>query len=125
MAAVLRRGAIAAQVGTALLLADEAGTNAAHRAALKNPEFDATLVTRAFSGRYARGLANNFTRLLDHVAPLGYPEVHQMTKPIRAAAVQADDPHGTNLWAGSAHRKTRPGPAADIIASLTPDVCSA
>ncbi|CFT14329.1 oxidoreductase [Mycobacterium tuberculosis] len=48
-----------------------------------------------------------------------------MTKPIRAAAVQADDPHGTNLWAGSAHRKTRPGPAADIIASLTPDVCSA
>lgn len=111
--------------GTALLLADEAGTNAAHRAALKNPEFDATLVTRAFSGRYARGLANNFTRLLDHVAPLGYPEVHQMTKPIRAAAVQADDPHGTNLWAGSAHRKTRPGPAADIIASLTPDVCSA
>lgn len=95
------------------------------RAALKNPEFDATLVTRAFSGRYARGLANNFTRLLDHVAPLGYPEVHQMTKPIRAAAVQADDPHGTNLWAGSAHRKTRPGPAADIIASLTPDVCSA
>lgn len=125
VAAVLRRGAIAAQVGTALLLADEAGTNAAHRAALKNPEFDATLVTRAFSGRYARGLANNFTRLLDHVAPLGYPEVHQMTKPIRAAAVQADDPHGTNLWAGSAHRKTRPGPAADIIASLTPDVCSA
>lgn len=81
VAAVLRRGAIAAQVGTALLLADEAGTNAAHRAALKNPEFDATLVTRAFSGRYARGLANNFTRLLDHVAPLGYPEVHQMTKP--------------------------------------------
>ncbi|SON62410.1 Putative monooxygenase [Mycobacterium simulans] len=121
IAAVLRRGAVAAQVGTALLLADEAGTNTAHRVALKNPEFDSTLVTRAFSGRYARGLANNFTRLLDHVAPLGYPEVNQMTKPIRAAAIQAEDPHGTNLWAGTAYREARPGPAADVIASLTPD----
>ncbi|GAB7143689.1 nitronate monooxygenase [Mycobacterium riyadhense] len=121
VAAVLRRGAVAAQVGTALLLADEAGTNLPHRQALKNPEFDSTLVTRAFSGRYARGLANNFTRLLDHVAPLGYPEVNQMTKPIRAAAIQAEDPHGTNLWAGTAYREARPGPAADIVASLTPD----
>lgn len=121
VAAVLRRGAVAAQVGTALLLADEAGTNSAHRVALKNPEFDSTLVTRAFSGRYARGLANNFTRLLDHVAPLGYPEINQMTKPIRAAAIQAEDPHGTNLWAGTAYRDARPGSAADIIAALTPD----
>lgn len=124
IAAVLRRGAVAAQVGTALLLADEAGTNPAHRLALKNPEFDSTLVTRAFSGRYARGLANNFTRLLDQVAPLGYPEVHQMTKPIRAAAVEADDPHGTNLWAGTAYREAQSGTAADIVAALTPDVRS-
>jgi len=122
IAAVLRRGAVAAQVGTALLLSDEAGTNSAHRVALKNPQFDSTLVTRAFSGRYARGLANNFTRLLDHVAPLGYPEVHQMTKPIRAAAVEADDPHGTNLWAGAAYREARPAPAGQIIASLDPNL---
>lgn len=120
VAAVLRGGAVAGQIGTALLLSDEAGTNPAHRVALKNPEFDSTLVTRAFSGRYARGLANNFTRLLDHVAPLGYPEVNQMTKPIRAAAVEANDPHGTNLWAGTAYRQARSGPAADIVASLTP-----
>ncbi|WP_373141637.1 nitronate monooxygenase [Mycobacterium marinum] len=124
VAAVLRRGAVAAQVGTALLLADEAGTSSVHRVALKNPEFDSTLVTRAFSGRYARGLANNFTRLLDRVAPLGYPEVNQMTKPIRAAAIEADDPHGTNLWAGTAYRAAQAGPAADIVAALAPDVWS-
>jgi nitronate monooxygenase len=122
IATVLRRGAVAAQVGTVLLLSDEAATNSAHRVALKNPQFDSTLVTRAFSGRYARGLANNFTRLLDHLAPLGYPEVNQMTKPIRAAAVEADDPHGTNLWAGTAYREARPAPAAEIIASLDPNV---
>ncbi|MBW0019296.1 MAG: nitronate monooxygenase [Mycobacterium sp.] len=122
VAAALDRGAVAAQVGTALLLADEAGTNPVHRAALKLPEFSDCLVSRAFSGRYARGLANNFTRLLDHVAPLGYPEVNQMTEPIRAAAVDADDPHGTNLWAGTAYRKAMPGPVAEIVASLNPGV---
>ncbi len=120
VAAVLRRGAVAAQIGTALLLADEAGTHPAYRVALKNPQFDSTVVTRAFSGRYARGLANNFTRLLDHVAPLGYPEVNQMTKPIRAAAIQMEDPHGTNLWAGEAYRDARTGPAADIVTALAP-----
>jgi nitronate monooxygenase len=118
VAGVLRRGAVAAQVGTALLLSDEAGTNSTHRSALKHPLFTATTVTRAFSGRYARGLENEFTRLLDRVAPLGYPEVNQMTSPIRQAAVEVDDPNGTNLWAGTAFREARTGPAADIIASL-------
>jgi nitronate monooxygenase len=118
VAGVLRRGAVAAQVGTVLLLSDEAGTNAAHRAALQNPQFSNTLVTRAFSGRYARGLENDFTRLLDQVAPLGYPEVNQMTTPIRRAAVAADDPHGTNLWAGTAYGEARCGRAADIVKKL-------
>lgn len=118
IAGVLSRGAVAAQVGTALMLSDEAGTNSAHRSALTHPYFTKTLVTRAFSGRYARGLENDFTRLLDDVAPLGYPEVNQMTAPIRAASVAADDPHGTNLWAGTGFAKARAGAAADILADL-------
>jgi nitronate monooxygenase len=118
VAGVLRRGAVAAQVGTALLLSDEAGTNAAHRGALQNSQFSNTVLTRAFSGRYARGLENDFTRLLNDVAPLGYPEVNQMTTPIRRAAVAADDPHGTNLWAGTAYRDVRCGRAADIVKTL-------
>jgi nitronate monooxygenase len=118
VAAVLRRGAVAAQIGTALLLAEEAGTNAAHRSALGHPQFDTTVVTRAFSGRYARGLANDFTRMLDRIAPLGYPEINQMTSPIRRAAVELEDPHGTNLWAGTAYRLARTGPAKDIVSTL-------
>lgn len=118
VAGVLRRGAVAAQVGTALLLSDEAGTNSAHRGALRNPYFTQTMVTRAFSGRYARGLENEFTRLLDELAPLGYPEVNQMTSPIRVAAVARDDPNGTSLWAGTAFATARTGTAADIVASL-------
>jgi nitronate monooxygenase len=118
VAAVLRRGAAAAQIGTALLLADEAGTNEAHRSALGHPQFDNTVVTRAFSGRYARGLANDFTRMLDHIAPLGYPEVNQMTSPIRRAAVELEDPHGTNLWAGTAYRQAVAAPTKDIVDKL-------
>lgn len=118
VADVLNRGAVAAQVGTALLLSDEAGTNAAHRAALHHPEFVSTVVTRAFSGRYARGLENDFTRLFDNVAPLGYPEVNQMTTPIRKASAALEDPHGTNLWAGTAYRSAGSGPAADIVKTL-------
>ena len=119
VAAVLDRGAVAAQIGTALLLSDEAGTNPAHRTAMRNPLYGKTIVTRAFSGRYARGLENEFTRLLDNVAPLGYPEVNQMTSPIRTAAAALEDPNGMTLWAGTSFRQARPGPAADIIAGLT------
>ncbi|HTM84095.1 MAG TPA: nitronate monooxygenase, partial [Mycobacterium sp.] len=115
------------QVGTALLLSDEAGTNAVHRAALHHAQSASTdspgkavntIVTRAFSGRYARCLVNDFTDRFDAVAPPGYPEVNQMTSPIRKAAVGAGDPNGTSLWAGIAHREIRGGPAADIVAAL-------
>ncbi len=120
VAGVLRRGAVAAQVGTALLLSDEAGTSQAHRTAMQNQLFGRTIVTRAFSGRYARGLENEFIRLFDNVAPLGYPEVNQMTLPIREAAADREDPQGMNLWAGTSFRNAQPGPVADIVASLTP-----
>lgn len=121
VAGVLRRGAVAAQVGTALLLSDEAGTNTGQRVAMKNQLFSKTIVTRAFSGRYARSLENEFIRLFDNVAPLGYPEVNQMTLPIREAAAEREDPQGMSLWAGTSFRKAQPGPVADIVASLTPD----
>ncbi len=118
VSAVLTQGAVAAQIGTALLLADEAGTNAAHRAALNSSEFTDTVITRAFSGRYARGLENDFTRRFDGIAPFGYPEVNQMTSPMRKAAVAAGDPHGTNLWAGTAFNLATARPAAVIVSEL-------
>ena len=119
VAGVLRRGAVAAQIGTALLLSDEAGTNKGQRTAMMNPLHAKTIVSRAFSGRYGRGLENTFTRLLNDVAPLGYPEVNQMTLPIREAAADWEDPNGMALWAGASFQEARSGPVADIIAGLT------
>lgn len=119
---VLGLGASAAQAGTAFLLCDEAGTNSVHRQALSDPQFTHTVLTCAFSGRYARGLANGFTDRFDPVAPLGYPEVNQITGAMRRAAVAAGDPHGTNLWAGTAWRAIQEGSAAQIVAALTEEL---
>jgi nitronate monooxygenase len=118
---VLNRGAVAAQVGTALMLSDEAGTHPAHRAAMKNPLYAKTIVSRAFSGRYGRSLENKFIRQLDRLAPLGYPEVNQMTAPIRAAAADWEDPEAMTLWAGTAFAQAQAGPAGDIVAILAGD----
>lgn len=122
VAAVLNAGAVAAQVGTALLLSDEAGTNAVSRAALVDPRFTETGVTRAFSGRYARGLKNRFMENHDATAPFGYPQVHYLTGPVRAAAVKSADPHSSNTWAGTGFRHATTGPAAAIVEALTAQV---
>ena len=116
--AVLALGAVAAQCGTAFLLADEAGTSAPHRAALADPAAT-TELTRAFSGRWARGIRNRF--LTEHAdAPAGYPAIHHVTRPLRAAAAKAGDAGGLNLWAGQAFPLAHPASATDIVRSLAP-----
>ncbi|MCV7301375.1 nitronate monooxygenase [Mycobacterium barrassiae] len=116
---VLQSGAVAAQLGTAFLLADEAGSSPVHRAALIDPQFTETVVTRAFSGRYARGLRNRFVDEHETQAPFGYPEVHYLTSPVRAASVRAGDPHAVNVWAGTGFRHAKAGSVAEIVENLT------
>lgn len=118
VAKVIAAGAVAAQLGTAFLLADEAGSSPVHRAALTDARFTETVVTKAFSGRYARGLHNRFVDDHESHAPLGYPQVHYLTSPVRAAAVRAGDPDGTNVWAGTGFRKIRSGSVAEIMGGL-------
>lgn len=119
VAGVLELGAVAAQVGTAYLLADEAGTNPLQRATVGDRTFEATEVTRAFTGRWARGLANRF--VLDHRdAPAGYPQLHHLTAPLRSAAVAARDADVAHFWAGTGHARARAGSAAEITRSLVP-----
>jgi nitronate monooxygenase len=116
---VIRAGAVAAQLGTAFLLSDEAGSSPVHRAALVDPQFTETAVTKAFSGRFARGLHNRFIDQHEAEAPFGYPEIHYLTSPVRAAAVRAGDPHATNIWAGTGFKRIKAAPVAEIMAGLT------
>jgi nitronate monooxygenase len=115
LAAVLAAGARAAQIGTAFLLCPEAGTSEPYRHAIR--EGGATEITRAFTGRRARGIANRF--LSEHRgAPSAYPEIHYATAPIRAAARKRGDSEDLNLWAGQAHALAREEPAAGVVARL-------
>ena len=110
---------MAAQIGTAYLLAEEAGTNATHRTALEDPRLTETALTRAYTGRWARGLANRF--MADHAdAPAGYPHLHHLTSPLRRAAAVAGDLQVAHLWAGTGHAHARAAGAADITRSLAP-----
>jgi nitronate monooxygenase len=107
-------GAVAVALGTALLCSREAATSPVHRRALLDGLFDDTVITRAFSGRYARGLRNRFAREHDD-APAAYPEIHHLTRPLRAAATAAGDPDVPNLWAGTGWRSATAEPAATIV----------
>jgi nitronate monooxygenase len=113
VAGALAAGASAAQVGSALMLTKEAGTNNAQREAFGR---DApTALTRAFSGRRARGIVNRFLREHDAAAPKGYPQIHYATAPLRAAARAAGDADGLNLWAGESYRLARAEPAGELV----------
>jgi nitronate monooxygenase len=113
VAAVLGAGAVAAQIGSALLLTSEAGTSPVHRQALTG---DAeTRLTRAFTGRSARGIVNRFLLEHDPFAPRAYPELHYATAPIRAAARELGDPDGVNLWAGMGYRPARDASASELV----------
>ena len=113
LAAVLCAGASAGQIGTALMLAPEAGTSDAQRARTAEP--GPTRVTRAFTGRPARGIVNRFMVEHDAAAPLAYPEIHHVTSPLRAAARKRGDADAFNLWAGQAHELAQARPASEIV----------
>jgi len=115
--AVLRAGAVAAQLGTAFLRTDQSGAKQLHKDALADPHFTRTRLTRAFTGRQARALENEFVR--DHPeAPEAYPAVHNLTAPIRAAATAAGDAERLNLWAGTGWQKAHAGPVAAVVHGL-------
>jgi nitronate monooxygenase len=116
IAGVLAAGAAAAQLGTALMRTPEAGTPPGHRELMAAGDRP-TGVTRAYSGRTARGIVNRFQ--LSHVdAPSAYPQVNHLTAPLRAAARADGDAEAYNLWAGQAYPLTSDRPAAELIGSL-------
>ena len=123
VAAVLSAGAAAAQLGTAFMRCPEAGTAAAHRDALASET--PTALTRAFSGRTARGIVNRFLREHSADAPAAYPELHHLTAPLRSAARERGDAGGFHLWAGQAHALAGEEPAGELVRRLAGEAAAA
>ena len=115
--AALQAGAALAACGTAFLLADEAGTPAPYRHALLEGTRD-TVLTRAYSGRVARGLRTTLTGGVH--SPLPFPHQNALTRSLRVAGAQAGHADLLSLWAGEGYRQARTAGAAQIVADLTP-----
>lgn len=121
IAAALALGAAGVQMGTAFLTTEEAGIAAAHKAAILGTREDRTRVTRAFSGRPARGIVNRFMLEMEESAILPYPLQNALTRPLRNAAAAQGRADLLSLWAGQGLRLARREPAADLVARLAAD----
>jgi nitronate monooxygenase len=124
IARALALGASAAQLGTAFLACPEAGTPEAYRREILSARTDTTVVTRAFSGRPARGLRNAFIEkvegLEDFILP--FPMQNVLTRPMRTAAARADNSGFLSLWAGQGVTRARQLPAAVLIERLVAEM---
>ena len=120
----LALGARAVQMGSAFLVCDESGINPAYRHALLHAGDRPTRLTRAFSGRYARGLENRFMREMETVEKQfpAYPVQNALTMPIRSAAAAMGDPELMSLWAGTDIRRARPMPVARLMQTLVAEM---
>ncbi|MFG6412746.1 NAD(P)H-dependent flavin oxidoreductase [Roseateles sp. DC23W] len=119
VAAAQALGASAATVGTAFLMVDECPLSSAYRTALLAARDADSTLTRAFSGRLARGVANRLTRELDGVALPDFPQPNAASRPLRQAAAKAGQADFISLWAGQALPLSRAtGTAAELVSAL-------
>lgn len=116
----LQAGASAAQLGTAFLACPECGAAPAYKNAILNAKSDTTVVTRAFSGRPARGLRNDFIARVEGqgAAVLPFPVQNSLTRPMRAAAGSRGDSRFLSLWAGQGVARARAMPASELVRTL-------
>src|SRR5882724_8253923 len=117
-AAALVLGASAVSLGTAFLRCPEAGTSSPYRAALREARDDSTVITRAFSGRAARGLGHRFTRAMSGEPLAPFAAQNALTREIRAAAAKAGDAGLLSLWAGQGAPLMREEPARELVARI-------
>ena len=121
IAAALRLGASAAQLGTAFIACPESDADRGYREALASDAAHHTVITRAISGRPARCLRNRFTQLGAHLSPQQvppYPIAYDAAKALNAAAKAAHETGYGSQWAGQGAPLARVLPAAELVATL-------
>jgi nitronate monooxygenase len=132
VAAVLRLGAAAAQLGTAFVGCPESAADPAYRAALLAGDAVCTVMTSSISGRPARCLANRFTALAEELAartpaptPPDYPVAYDAGKALHAAAARRGEYGYGAQWAGQGAALARALPASDLVAVLARELRAA
>jgi nitronate monooxygenase len=123
----LARGADAAQLGSAFLTCPEAGTSESYKRAMLAARTDTTVITRAFSGRPARGLANAFTARFtgSEEIILPFPLQNALTRPMRNAAAKLGESGFQSLFCGQGVARARALPVAELVNRLVAEMNSA
>lgn len=117
--AVLQAGAVAAQVGTALMTATECEVSDVHKHAILQSKEQGTTLTKAFTGKYARGLKNRFTEDMKEAAVAPYPLQHYLTLAIRKESAKQKRPEFLSLWMGENSYMAMAASVKEIVAALT------
>ena len=121
----LMAGASAAQLGTAFLCCDESGTSPAHRDFILNKRDRGSVFTKGFSGRMARGIDNQFIKLMANQPVLPFPIQNTMTASLRQLAGKTNNGEYQSLWAGESYAKARQMCASELIENLRNEYFSA
>jgi nitronate monooxygenase len=122
IAGVLSLGAVAAQLGTAFLLCPECGAPVPYKQALMAAQADATVITRVFSGRPARGLRNAFIEMAGDLPILPFRQQNDLTRPMRNEAGKQGVADYISLWAGRGVARARQMPAAKLVETLVAEI---
>jgi nitronate monooxygenase len=125
IAAVLALGAEAAQLGTAFVVCAESGASATHKKAILDMDGDETSMTRAFTGKPARGVRNAFIEIAEREdwPLLPFPAQAKLTAPVRQASAQAGAVEAVAAWSGQAGSLSRALPAAELVRTLVAEAC--
>jgi len=119
VAAAFALGAQGVQVGTAFLATRESAAPPSHRAAIADATDDGTVLTRAMSGRLARGIPNRAIRRIEEAGAIApFPAQNWLIGRFRAAAAKLDRGDLLSLWAGQSAALARHPDAAAVFAEL-------
>ncbi len=125
IAVALAAGAQAGQLGTAFIVCLESGAAEPYKKALRDAKADTTVITRAYSGREARGLRNAFIDMTTDVEILPFRQQNDLTRPMRTASGQKGTPEYISLWAGRGVTRARAMPAAELMKTLIVEIAGA
>jgi len=125
IAAALRLGASAVQMGTAFLTVEESPVHSLYKDAVCKNDPDTTTITLAFSGGAARGIENQYIRENPNSKFLPFPFHNALTKPFRKIANQRGETEYTNLWCGQSGSKARKLKVSELVEILVAETNSA
>src|SRR5699024_12826065 len=121
---VLMLRAEGVQMGTAFVTSEESGTNELHKEAILQSTADASVVTKVFSGKEARGIRNDFVDKMevyeDELAK--YPIQNMLTQPLRKEAAKQQRPEWMSLWSGQGSRLSTRQSERDMMDNIVEDI---